>query len=129
MAKRKVGSQIGNLTPDHGKSRIDPIYLRAGVVQHVVGKLSTRATTLLQSSLRSEVCTRNYGPVKSRESQPWQFGSPRTKSHFDVGLAERHKVYYMGEGGGFPRIHAVVSLVSSRSHVARPNTKGAPTLC
>jgi hypothetical protein len=31
----------------------------------------------------------------------------------------------MGEGGGFPRIRAVVSLVSSESLVACPRTKGA----
>jgi len=29
-------------------------------------------------------------------------GNPGTKCHLDVGLMERHKVYYMGEGGGFP---------------------------
>jgi hypothetical protein len=45
MAKRKAGSQIDNLTPDHGKLGIDPILLRAGGVRHVVGKISTRATT------------------------------------------------------------------------------------
>jgi len=32
------------------------------------------------------------------------FGSPRTKSHLDVGDAKRHKVYYMGEGSGFPQV-------------------------
>jgi hypothetical protein len=47
MAKRKAGSQIGNLIPNHGKSRIDPIPLRAGGVRHVVGKNLTRATTLV----------------------------------------------------------------------------------
>jgi hypothetical protein len=47
MAKRKVGSQIGNLTPDHKKSGIAPISLRAGGVQHIIEKLSMRATTLL----------------------------------------------------------------------------------
>jgi hypothetical protein len=31
-------------------------------------------------------------------------GSPGTKSHLDVGLVERHKVYYKGEGGGFPQV-------------------------
>jgi len=31
-------------------------------------------------------------------------GSPGTKSHPDVGAAEKGKVYYMGEGGGFPRV-------------------------
>jgi len=32
----------------------------------------------------------------------------------------------MGEGGGFPRIRAVMSLVSLELPVACPNTKGAP---
>jgi hypothetical protein len=32
----------------------------------------------------------------------------------------------MGEGGGFPRIRAVVSLASPRLPVACPSTKGAP---
>jgi len=40
-------------------------------------------------------------------------GSPRTKSHLDVGLVERHKVYYKGEGGGFLQVQGMVSLVSS----------------
>jgi hypothetical protein len=30
------------------------------------------------------------------------FESPKTKCHLDVGLMERHKIYYKGEGGGFP---------------------------
>ncbi len=38
-------------------------------------------------------------------------GSPGTKSHLDVGPVERCKVYYKGEGGGFPQVRAVVSLV------------------
>jgi hypothetical protein len=36
-----------SLTPDQKKSRIDPIYLAIEGVQHNVGKLLTRATTLL----------------------------------------------------------------------------------
>jgi hypothetical protein len=32
----------------------------------------------------------------------------------------------MGEGGGFPRIWAMVSFVSPGLPVACPNTKGAP---
>jgi hypothetical protein len=39
------------------------------------------------------------------------FGTPRTKCHLDVGLVERHIVYYKGEGGGFPQVWAVVILV------------------
>jgi len=47
MAKRKVESQIGSLTPDHQKSGIDPALMRAGGVRHTIRKLSTRATTSL----------------------------------------------------------------------------------
>jgi len=32
----------------------------------------------------------------------------------------------MGEGGGFPRVQAVVSHVSPKLPVACPSTKGAP---
>jgi hypothetical protein len=53
-------------------------------------------------------------------------GSPETKSHSDVSAAKRHKEYYMGEGGGFPQVWAVVSLVSPGSPMACPSTKGAP---
>jgi hypothetical protein len=52
-------------------------------------------------------------------------GSPGTKSHSDVGATGRHREYYMGEGGGFPRVQAVVSLVSPKLPVACPSTKGA----
>ncbi len=38
-------------------------------------------------------------------------GSPGTKSHLDVAPVKRHRVYYKGEGGGFPQVRAVVSLV------------------
>ncbi len=51
-----------------------------------------------------------------------------TKCHLDVGLMERHKIYYKGEGGGFPQVHVVVSLVSPSLPVARPNTKSVPTM-
>ncbi len=40
-------------------------------------------------------------------------GSPVTKCHLDVGLVERRTIYYKGEGGGFPQLQAVMSLVSS----------------
>jgi hypothetical protein len=52
-------------------------------------------------------------------------GSPGIKSHSDVGAVERRREYYKGEGGGFPRVRAVVSIVSLESPVACPSTKGA----
>ncbi len=95
---------------------INQISLCSGDVQHTVGKLSTRATTLLQTSLQSEVCTRSYAPSKLQESQLLQFrdshlGVPRQNGHLDVVPVEWRKVYYKGEGGGFPQVWAVVSLV------------------
>jgi hypothetical protein len=41
----------------------------------------------------------------------WGFKVPGVKSHLDVGSVESHRVYYKGEGGGFPQVRAVVSLV------------------
>jgi hypothetical protein len=38
-------------------------------------------------------------------------GSPGKKSHLDVASVESHRVYYKGEGGGFPQVRAMVSLV------------------
>ncbi len=51
-------------------------------------------------------------------------GNTGIKSHSDVGVAERRIEYYMGEGGGFPRVRAVVSFVSLELHVTCPSTKG-----
>jgi len=51
-------------------------------------------------------------------------GSPGTKWHLGAGLMAKHKVYYKGEGGGFPKVWAVVSFVSLCLHVVRPCTKG-----
>jgi hypothetical protein len=53
-------------------------------------------------------------------------GSLRTKGHLDVAPVEWRKVYYMGEGGGFPRVRAMVSQVSPELPVACPSTKGTP---
>jgi hypothetical protein len=98
------------------KSRIDPIYLAADDVRHTVGKLSTRATTLFQTAPRSKVCSQNYGAPKLWESWLARFwdshsGVSGDKSHLDVGPVERCRVYYKGEGDGFPQVQAVVSLV------------------
>ncbi len=56
------------------------------------------------------------------------FGSLGTKCHLDVGLMERHIVYYKGEGGGFSQVRAMVSLVSPSLLVACPDTKSVQTM-
>jgi hypothetical protein len=47
MAKRRVKSQIANLTPDQKKLGIDPIHLFADGVRYTIGKLLMKATTFL----------------------------------------------------------------------------------
>jgi hypothetical protein len=49
--------------------------------------------------------------------------SPGKKCHSDVASTESCREYYMGEGGGFPRVQAMVSQVSPRLPVTCPNTK------
>ncbi len=56
------------------------------------------------------------------------FGNLGTKCHLDVGIVERHRVYYKGEGGGFSQVRAVVNLVSPSLSMARFSTKSAPTM-
>jgi hypothetical protein len=61
------------------------------------------------------------------------FGTPKwesqdKKNHLYVAPVESYKVYYKGEGGGFPQVRAMVSLVSLRLPVARPSTKNVPTM-
>ncbi len=54
--------------------------------------------------------------------------SPGTKCHLDVGLVERHIVYYRGGGGGFPRVWTVLSLVSPNLPMALLSTKSTQTM-
>jgi hypothetical protein len=39
----------------------------------------------------------------------------------------RHRKFYKGEGGGFPQVQAMVSLVNPCLPVARPCAKSATT--
>jgi hypothetical protein len=70
----------------------------------------------------------SYGPLKSRESQPWEFQD----SHFGVlgqndiwVLVSWPSIEYIirGEGGGFPQVWVVVSLVNLCLPMACPCTK------
>jgi hypothetical protein len=88
-------------------------------MQYVVGKISTRAIRLVHTSLRLDLTVGSYELPKSRDStrdnfgtiSGLQLGSPGKKSHLDVVPEMWRREYYMGEGGGFPRVRAVVCLV------------------
>jgi len=51
------------------KNRPDPDVCRG--VRHTIGKLSTRATMLFQTSSQLEVWTKSYSPATLRESKLW----------------------------------------------------------
>jgi hypothetical protein len=119
MGKRRAGSHTGSLTPDHYKSRIDLFPTSELKVRYVVEKMTTRATSLVQTLLRSDFAVGSYELPKSRDStrdnfetiSGLQLASPGKKSHLDVVPETWRREYYMGEGGGFPRVRAVVCLM------------------
>jgi hypothetical protein len=55
------------------------------------------------------------------------FGTPtwesRDKKPFGCGPVERCRIYYKGEGGGFPQVRVVVSLVNLRLLLVHPSPK------
>jgi len=102
-------------------------------MRHIVGKLLTKITTFLWLQITIEgvhkklwVC--KVAGVLVVKILRLPLGSPGTKCYLDVGLVERHIVYYKEEGGDFPQIQAVVSLVNQNLPVACPSTKNAPTM-
>ncbi len=71
---------------------------------------------MVQTSSRSDLAVGSYELPKSRDPNfgtisGLQLGSPRKKSHLDVASADRRRVYYMGEGGDFPRVWVVVCFM------------------
>jgi len=102
-------------------------------VRHTVGKLSTTCDISLESSrwratYRWKALNESYNFASDRTSirglltKLWGSkvtriligaisGEPGERSHLDVSSVERCRVNYKGEGGGFPQVRAVVSLV------------------
>jgi len=116
MAKRRAGSQTANLIPDHKKSGIDPIYLAAGGHATYRWKaLDESYNFVLDRTSIGDLIAKLWGskvvevPVGGISGLP--LGSLGKKSHLDVASMESCRVYYKGEGGGFPQVRAVVSLV------------------
>jgi hypothetical protein len=80
---------------------------------------------ILTGGLHAKLWAPKVARVPSLGISRFSLGSPETKCHLDVGLVERHRAYYKGEGGGFPQVRAMVSLVSLNLPMARPSTKSA----
>jgi hypothetical protein len=100
-------------------------------VRYVVGKIATRVTSLVEISSRSDFAVGSYELPKSRDStrdsfgtiSGLQLGSPGKKSHLDVVPETWRREYYMGEGGGFPRVQAVVCLVVRSARGLSPHPR------
>jgi hypothetical protein len=84
MGKRRAESQIGSLTLDHQKLGIDLFPMFDSGVQHGVGNISTRVTTLVETSLRLDFGVGSYGRSKFRESRRDNFGTPFRESQQNV---------------------------------------------
>jgi len=63
--------------------------------------------------LHAKLCRPKVAGVLTLAILGFPLGNPETKNHLDVSLVGSHKVYYKGEGDGFPQIQAVMSLVNS----------------
>jgi hypothetical protein len=110
MIKRKAGSQTGNvtLTTKSWEST------RFTCVQAMCDILLEKSQWGLQLCLKLHRNQRSTWKVMGSQNR----GSPNggsfeIKNHLDVASIERCKIYYKGEGGGFPQVRAVVNLVSS----------------
>jgi hypothetical protein len=53
--------------------------------------------------LHTKLWGANIAKVSTLAISGLPLGNPRTKSHLDVGLVERHKVYYKGEVVASPK--------------------------
>jgi hypothetical protein len=62
--------------------------------------------------LHKKLCALKFVEIQVVGISGLSLGSLGTKSHLDVALVESCRVYYKGEGGGFPQVRVVVCLVS-----------------
>jgi hypothetical protein len=76
--------------------------------------------------MQRKLCTLKVAGVPVVGILGLSLGSPGTKSHLDVAPVESCRVHYMGEGDGFPRVRAVMSLMNPKSPMVCPSTKGVP---
>jgi hypothetical protein len=70
--------------------------------------------------LHTKLCARKVAGVATLGISGLALGSPEIKCHLGAGPVARHKIYYKGEGSGFPQVRAVVSL---NLPMVRPSTK------
>jgi hypothetical protein len=115
------------------ESGIVLISSHVGGMRHTAGKLLNKgynfALDLISiGGLHAKLWTPKVTGVQIVGIAGLPLGSHKTKWHLGVGLVARHRVYYKGEGGGFPQVWTMVSLVSLSLLMAYSSTKNARTI-
>jgi hypothetical protein len=124
--KEKSGVKLSIWFPTT-KSRITPISLHANGVPHnrkAFNKCYNFALDLmLIGSLHTKLWAPKVAKVPTLGISGLPLGSLGTKWHLGADPMARHKVYYKGEGDGFPQVWAMVSLVNLCLPMVCPCTK------
>jgi hypothetical protein len=84
---------------------------------------SSAPKIIVSQSCKTHVLSDLGTPIWESQDKKNHLGVSGQKKPFGCHSGEWYKVYYMGEGGGFPRVRAVVSLESPRLFMACPSTK------
>jgi hypothetical protein len=116
MAKRGAGNQIDNLTPTT-KSQESPRFLCVQVACDILVESSRQRLHLCYKlHFNQRFANKIMGPQSRRNPNFGNFETPtwesRDKCHLGANHMARHRIYYKGEGGGFPQVRTVVNLVS-----------------
>jgi hypothetical protein len=106
--------------------------MREGFMPHIVGNFSTCYNIALKltsiKGLHKKVWISKVAGVPILGILGLSTWESRDKWHLGATPMASHRIYYKGEGGGFPQIWFVVNLVSSCMPMVRPCTKSAQTM-
>jgi hypothetical protein len=109
MVERKAESQVGN-RPDFGAWRGSATHHWKALEESYNFGLDL----ILVRVRGKKLWTSKVSRVQTGTVSGLHFESPEKNNHLDASAAESCKEYYMGEGGGFPWVWAVVSQVNPR---------------
>jgi hypothetical protein len=118
MAKRKARSQNWQFDsrPLKVKNRPDFLAFKQRVTYHwkaLDQGYNFALYFITIRSLHAKLCALKVARVLIVRISRLPLGNPGTKSHFNVTPVESCRVYYKGEGGGFPQVRAMVNLACS----------------
>jgi hypothetical protein len=125
MAKKKARSQTANLTFNHQKLGIALISL---CVKHwkALDEGYTFVSNLISiKSLHAKLWALKVAKVPTMGISRLSLVNAKDKCHLDASHVASHKIYYKGEGDGFPQVRAMVSLMNLSLPMVHPSPKSA----